>query len=316
MPDPTAPLSQATLNRRRLLLGAAGAMASLLTLPRLGLGDEPAAAPATQPLASHRYKVAACDWIMLKRQTPGAITRAKESGCDGVETDMGPLSKNPTFTNKFLQEPGFAEKYLASCREHGIEISSLAMSGYYAQPFHERPYEQPLRDCIATLKLLGVKVAFLPLGVHGDLVKFPDRRPAIVERLKRIGEWAEEAGVVIGIETSLDAAGDCALLDEIGSQGVRIYFNFQNPVNNGRDLYQELQTLGRDRICQIHPTNNDVYWLKDDPAIDMPRAKKTLDDMGWSGWLVIERSRHKDHGRDVVLNFSTNARYLKQVFQG
>ena len=108
---------------------------------------------ATQPAAWNgtglRYKVSACDWIMLKRQTNGAITRAKESNCDGVETDMGPLSKNPTFANKFLSEPGFAEKYLADCKANGIEISSIAMSGYYGQTFPERPYEQPLKEATA-----------------------------------------------------------------------------------------------------------------------------------------------------------------------
>jgi len=299
---------------RRQWLASTSAAAIAAALGARARADGPTTRPA--PTAGgHRYKVAACDWIMLKRQTPGAIIRAKQCGCDGVETDMGPLSKNPTFANKFLQEPGFAERYLASCRENGIEISSIAMSGYYAQSFPERPYERPLRDCIATCKLLGVRTAFLPLGVYGDVSRRPWHYAAIVERLKRVGEWAAEAGVTIGVETALDAEGDCHFLDDVGSPAVRIYYNFQNPVNDGRDLLKELRTLGRDRICQIHPTNNDVHWLQDDPAIDMPAVRRTLDEMGWSGWLVIERSRRADRGRDVVGNFTANATYLKSVFQ-
>jgi len=37
--------------------------------------------------------------------------------------------------------------------------------------------------------------------------------------------------------------------------------------------------------------------------------------MGWSGWLVIERSRDSKDPRNVKWNFSANAAYLKSVFQ-
>ncbi len=302
------------MSRRQCLTTFGAMVAASLVAPLFSFAQ---VAPSTQPVKKDlRYKISACDWIMLKRQTPGAITRAKECGCDGVETDMGPLSKEPTFAkNQFFFKPGFTEEYLESCRKNEIEISSIAMSGYYAQPFPDRPYEQPLKDCIATCKLLGVKVAFLPLGVYSEFGRYPAKLPIIADRLKRIAGWAEEAGVVIGIESSLDAAGECALIDYVNSPSLKSYFNFENALQGGRDLCKELQIMGKDRICQIHATNKDVHWLKDDPDIDMPKVKKTLDDMGWSGWLVIERSRNINHGRDVVLNFSTNAKYLKSIFQ-
>ena len=47
----------------------------------------------------------------------------------------------------------------------------------------------------------------------------------------------------------------------------------------------------------------------------MPKIKLILDDMGWSGWLVIERSRDAGNSRDVVGNFGANTRYLKSIFQ-
>lgn len=296
------------ISRRNMLASTLAFGAAALVGPNLLRAQDPTTAPENK-----RYRISACDWIMLKRQTPGAISRAAECGCDGVEADMGPLSKNPTFQNKFLQEDGFAEKYLAECKKHNIEISSIAMSGYYAQAFAERPYEQPLKDCIATCKLLGVKTAFLPLGVS-DVAERPWLYNETVERLKRVGDWAGEAGVTIGIETMLKAESQCKMLGDINNPAIRIYYNFQDGLRNGRNLIKELQTLG-DRIVQIHPTNDDVYWLQDDPAIKMPEVKKTLDEMGYEGWLVIERSRHKDHGRDVKLNFTTNASYLKKIFQ-
>ena len=88
-----------------------------------------------------------------------------------------------------------------------------------------------------------------------------------------------------------------------------------NALQNGRDVIAELETLGTDRICQIHCTDTDGVWLENNPRIDIPKVKQTLDNMGWSGWLVIERSRDATNTRNVVWNYGANTRYLKSVFQ-
>jgi sugar phosphate isomerase/epimerase len=228
---------------------------------------------------------------------------------------MGGLGSRDTFDNK-LFDPIARAEFAAEAKARGIRICSIAMSGFYAQSFAERE-TVPLmvRDCINTMVLTGVKTAFLPLGVKGDLIQHPELRPAIVERLKLAAQMAEAAGVVIGIETALDAAGEAALLDDVGSAAVRSYFNFANALQNGRDLLKELKVLGRERICQIHCTDEDGVWLENNTRIDMPAVRQTLDNMGWSGWLVMERSRDASNPRDVVGNYGANARYLKRVFQ-
>ncbi|HLZ55133.1 MAG TPA: sugar phosphate isomerase/epimerase family protein [Verrucomicrobiae bacterium] len=276
---------------------------------------QPDHAPATPAIPDFRYKIAACDWMMLKRQKPGAFPLAREIGVDGVEVDMGGLGDRPTFDNH-LADPKIRRQFLDTARQLGLEICSLAMSGFYAQSFAERPtVPRMVQDCIETMTAMNVKVAFLPLGVPCDLFKRPELRPAVVARLKTIAPKAEAAGIVIGIETALDAAGEVKLLEDVGSPAIGSYFNFANAVENGRDLIHELRTLGRDRICQIHCTDRDGVWLQDDSRIDMPQVKRTLDAMGWRGWLVIERSRSAKDPRNVKLNFGANAAYLKSIFQ-
>lgn len=292
---------------RRHFLGASAALASGWLLS----GRSAATAPVAQ-----RYRIAVCDWMILKRQKLGAFQLARELGADGVEVDMGGLGQRETFDSK-LGDPAVREQFLAKARELDLGIPSLAMSGFYAQSFAERAgVERMVQECIDTMVTMNVKVAFLPLGVQGDLVKRPELRPAILGRLKAIAPRAEKAGVVIGIETALDAAGEAALLDEVGSTAIRSYFNFANALQAGRDLHAELRTLGRERICQIHCTDEDGVWLQDNPRLDMPKVKQTLDAMGWSGWLVIERSRDARDPRNVKRNFGANAAYLKSVFQG
>lgn len=126
---------------------------------------------------------------------------------------------------------------------------------------------------------------------------------------------AQDAGVVIGIETALSATEEVQLLKEINSPAIKIYFNFSNPLKEGRDLIKELKILGKERISMIHATNKDSVWLQNDPQIDMYKVKKTLDEMGWSGWLVIERSRDANKARDTKYNYGANTTYLKKVFQ-
>jgi sugar phosphate isomerase/epimerase len=304
------------VSRRRFIGAAATAAGFLATRGYSGAAEAlaPASAPAATPLPDQRYKIAVCDWMILKRQKLGAFQLTKDIGADGVEVDMGSLGDRETFDNQ-LANPEVRRLFLDKARELNLEICSLAMSGFYAQSFAERP-TVPLmvQGCVDTMQAMNVKIAFLPLGVRSDLVKHPELRPAVVERLKALAPKAEEAGVVLGLETVLDAVGEIKLLEEIGSPAVRIYFNFANALQAGRDLLKELRTLGKDRICQIHCTNEDGVWLENDPKIDMPRVKQTLDEMGWSGWLVIERSRDAKDARNVKRNFGANTAYLKSVF--
>lgn len=309
-----SPMNTARFSRRRFIRKSAGlAVASLLGSRLSALSDltaSPSGASSPQ-----RYRVGVCDWMILKRQKLSAFERAKEIGADGVEVDMGSLGQRETFESK-LGDPEQRRQFLDKAGALNLGICSIAMSGFYAQSFAERPtVPRMVQDTLDTMVAMQVKVAFLPLGVTCDLVRHPELRAPIVERLKAAGKRAEEAGVVIGIETALDAEGEIQLLEEIGSSAIRIYFNFANPLQNGRDLCEELRVLGKDRICQIHASNKDGVWLENDPQIDMPRVKQTLDEMGWGGWLVVERSRDANDPRNVVRNFGANVAYLKEVFQ-
>lgn len=246
-----------------------------------------------------RYKVSVCDWMILKRQKIGEFALARELGCDGIEVDMGGLGKRDTFDNK-LRYLHFQKLFKEKAKENNIEISSIAMSGFYGQSFVERSnYVELVQDCLNTMKAMNVKTAFLPLGVC-NLTKNPDLRPELVRRMKVVGDMAAAEGLVIGIETSLDAKGDVELLKEINSKGIKIYFKFQNALEAGRDVCRELEILGKENLCElIHCTDTDGVTLEHNTRLDMKKVKVTLDRMGWSGWLVMERSRDKNDVHNV-----------------
>ena len=252
--------------------------------------------------------------MMLKRQTPGALTRAKECELDGVEVDMGPLGKRPDFENK-LREPDFRDAYLAQAKNLGLEISSFAMSAFYGQSVAEHPKaEHFCKDWIDLMPQLGTKVGFLPVIFRKE------DEPGVavgkvVALMKKVAPRAEKAGVIIGLNTSLDAAANKRMLDDIASPAVRIAYNCGEAIDASRDVYAELQILGKDRISQVIPTLSDGVWLENDKRIDVPKLKQVLDDIGWRGWLVLQRSRDASKARDVNYNFGGNAKYLRSIFQ-
>ncbi len=270
---------------------------------------------SAQSNKKQQYKVAVCDWMILKRQKLSAFDLANDIKADGIELDMGSLGDRPTFESK-LGDPIERQKFLDKSKELNVGISSIAMSGFYAQSFAKREtVTQMVDDCIMTMKNMNIKVAYLPLGTQCNLVKNPELRPIVIERLKWAGKQVGKIGGVIAVETSLNATEEKKLLEEIGSKNIKSSFNFANAIDNGRDISSELKILGKKHLAQIHASNTDKVWLENDTAIDMPKIKKTLDEMKWSGWLIVERSRDINQVHNVKANYGANVAYLKRIFQ-
>ena len=70
-----------------------------------------------------RYKIAVCDWMILKRQKIGSFQLVHELKGDGVELDMGSLGKREMFDNK-LREPHFQQLF----RETAHILSRISAS--------------------------------------------------------------------------------------------------------------------------------------------------------------------------------------------
>ena len=276
-------------------------MIVLLTIPVTGVCQQ-------------NFRIAACDWMMLKRQKLGEFQLAKDIHADGIEMDMGPLGSRPQFDNK-LRDPHFQELFPRTADSLGIEVPSVAMSGFFAQSLLKREnYKELVQDCLNTMKHMKSQVAFLPLGGCGkEWVTDPVLRAELIHRLHTIGEMAKREGKVIGIRTGLDAKESKRMLKEIHSDGIKIYYNLQDAVDSHRDVCKELKVLGKDRICQIHASLTDSVTLDKDPRINMRQVVKTLNQIGWRGWLVVERSRDASRVRDVRYNYGTNINYLREI---
>ena len=269
----------------------------------------------TEAQNTPKYRVAVCDWMILKRQKLGEFALARQINADGVEMDMGPLGNRVLFDNRFRNADD-ARVFKHTADSLGIEVPSVAMSGFFAQNFITREnYVELLKDCFNTMGIFNSKVAFVPLGGCGkDRKKQGVMHDTLVARLHVAGEMARKRGVVVAIRTAMDAKYDIKLLKQIHSNGVKIYYNLQDAADSKRDICNELKKIGRENIAQIHASNTDSTILRYDNKIDLHKIKRTLDRMGWNGWLVVERSRDVKRIKDVKYNFGSNVEYLKEVF--
>ena len=269
------------------------------------------------PMASQQcYHVGVCDWMILKRQKLGEFALARELGADGVELDMGGLGQREMFDNK-LRDASEAAHFKGVADSLGVAIGAVAMSGFYAQDFTRRDnYMELMGDCFDTMDRLGSQpVAFLPLGGCGnDWPADKAKRKEVVRRLHAIGEEARRRGKRVGIDTPLDAKGNLRLLREVNSEGIAIFYKLQTALELGLDIAADLRRLQARNICAIHATNTDARWLRNDSTIDLPLIRRTLDDMGWKGWLFVERSRDTTMVKNVKMNYGANVGYLKEVF--
>ncbi len=269
-----------------------------------------------ETFAQERYQVGVCDWMILKRQKLGEFSRAQEIGADGVELDMGGLGNRAAFDNQ-LRAPEQAALFKHVADSLGVKIGAMAMSGFYGQSLAKKDsYREMAMDCFNTMDLMGSgPVVFLPLGGSGnEWTTDKALRKEIVKRLHELGEMAKARGKIIGIDTPLDANGNKKLLKEINSEGVKIFYKWQTILENKWDLLKDIKALGAKNICAMHASNTDGVCLRDDKQVDVPAIKTLLDQMKWSGWLFVERSRDTTMVRNVVANYSNNVNYLKSIF--
>ena len=283
------------ITRREALAAAAG----------VGL----ALSPALRALAADEkrlFRIGACDWSIQSRGTPDALKMAKKIGLDGVEVSFGAPGEPYD-----LRKEEVRRQYLETAKEQGVAIASLAMGMLNQVPYSSDPNaEKWVRQCVEVMPKLDQKVVLLAFFGKGDIKGKPDLQEEVIRRLQRVAPAAEEAGVVLGVESWLNVDDHLRILDAVGSPAVQVYYDVANMENQGYDLYQEIRRLGRDRICQVHCKENGFLLGKG--RVDFVKVREALEEIGWSGWLVIEGAVPR--GKSMLDSYVLNQKYLRSVF--
>ena len=288
------------ITRRRMMADSARAVAGLAVT----CSCAPFAERQSSKACPGGFKLAVCDWTIQKMTNPASLEVAKRIGLDGVQVDFGRGQDDLPLFNSNLQK-----KFLDARQEHQVEIASLALGALNGVPYKSDPRAERWVDrSIDVCKVFGVNVILLAFFGEGDLQNDAEGTDTVVQRLKKVAPKAEDAGVTLGIESWLSAEQHMDIIDKVGSNAVKVYYDVANSHKAGYDIYSEIRQLGK-LICEFHAKDYDNLYGKGSIAFQEVRA--AMDDIGYRGWLVMEGTKMP---LGVEESCRYDAEYLRTIF--
>ena len=252
------------------------------------------------------YRIGACDWSIGKQSDVDALALAKTLGLDGVQVSLGTVQNGMHLRRKDVQQT-----YLEAVAAYGVEISSLAIGELNNVPYKSEPEtEEWVRDSIHVAKAMGCRVVLLAFFSKGDLKGDEAGIAEVIRRLKKVAPIAEQADIILGIESWLSADELLAIIDKVGSTHVRVYYDVANATEMGYDIYSEMKQLGSEYICEVHAKENGA--LLGQGKIDFQKVHHTLVEIGYKEWVVLEGG--VPPGMNVKEAYLANTRYIRSIF--
>jgi sugar phosphate isomerase/epimerase len=237
-----------------------------------------------------------------------SLEQAKLAGLDGVEIGVGNAADKLS-----LADPAVRRDYREQMTRTGLVISSLMMGVLNSNPLASDPRAPAwLEQCIDAAKDLGAGVILVAFFGKGDLLQDGQLKredvKSVVARLRRAAPRAADAGVVLAIENTLSARQNLDILDQIGSQGVRVYYDVGNSSSRGYDVPAEIRLL-KEQIACIHFKDRNHYL--GEGTIQFEPIAAAIKAIGYSGWIVMETA---NPSKDAVTDARRNAAFIRRLF--
>lgn len=251
------------------------------------------------------FKIGVVDWKLGKTGDPGSFEIAKKLGIDGVQVSLAPKESLIPLKEKSVQQ-----KFIAESKKHNVQITSLAIGALNGTPYKSSPIaEKWVAESIDVCKALGVTNVLLAFfGKRAEIQGDHKGIEEVVKRLKKIAPKAEDAGVVLGLESWLSAWETKAIIDRVGSKSVKMYYDVGNSHLQGYDIYEEIRWLGTENICEFHA--KDYSYIFGKGKVNFPAVREAMDDIGYRGWIQIEGKTPLG----LEESYRQNEKYLRKIF--
>ena len=260
-------------------------------------------------------------WAFAGRDADECLTIAKEYGYQGIEwalSDVGPVRYDSTEADiKALRE---------KVESYGLETYSMAWDHCWEFPLTDpdpairAKAEDCVRKQLQCASWLGCDTILVLPGIVEnirpgfDVVSYADVYERSLEALKRLAKFAEECGVVIGLENVaskflLSPIELRDFIDKVGSPWVKAYFDIGNVLQVGYPDHW-IDILG-DRIAKVHIKdffkNTAVQTHIGLGEVDYKAALGALDRIGYDGWVTAEVFPNEGETNDYILEFNSKA---------
>jgi sugar phosphate isomerase/epimerase len=264
-------------------------------------------APLLEAREKGGFKIGACDWSIGRMADPGALEVAKAIGLDGVQVSLGTEANGMS-----LRTPAVQQAYREAAQRAGVAIASLAIGELNNIPYKADPRTiEWVSDSVEATRALGCRVVLMAFFHKGDLKGDRAGTDEVVRRLRDVAPKAEQAGVILGIESWLSAEEHMDIIDRVGSRAVQVYYDVANSEKMGYDIYREMRWLGKKGvICEFHMKENGS--LLGQGRVDFKRVREAIDEIGYTGWMQIEGAMPS--GGQLLPSYTANLGFLRGLF--
>ena len=261
----------------------------------------------------------------FKKTHEEGIKKAAELGLDGVQIYAT--------TGEFSPQLSAEEKaeYKRLVQENGLSVSALCgdMGGYGFEIAEDNPERiEKTKRIIDLAAEFGAKVVTTHIGVIPDEKTHP-RYEVMLSALTECGLYAKEKGVTLAIETGPEKAKTLLAFIEDTKGGVGVNLDPANfTMVTGQDAVEAVYML-KNYIVHTHAKDGKMLNKRQNPAdvyhafavggvdalnacegfeelplgegdVDWDQYIKALQEIGYDGFLTIERECGDDPAADIV----------------
>ena len=239
------------------------------------------------------------------------LSKAGELGFQGIEFGIGlDYKENPLWTGDGNVRQAMKE----AAQTTGVEAASICLhllnyvenSPASSEAEHRKTADEIIRKTIEACAHIGASVILVPF-FGTAILKSEEQIQQLISEMKKLSPFAEEKGVCLALETSLDAADMVRIVEAVDSDCVQVYFDTGNTAGIGYDIVQEIERLG-EYIVQTH--------IKDSPSgtlgagrIDFKSAIGAFERVGFDGYLMLETPAIDDSVAEAIKNLD----YIRQI---
>jgi len=257
----------------------------------------------SETLSRASWKIGICDWDVRATGRPDAFAVSKELGFEGVQVTYQPDGPDS------LSDITNRTKFLEATKESGVSIASLCLGLLNERPLATTPEAVGwVEDCIDTMVAMDIKQVLVPFFGNADMTEHKEHQPLVIEKFKRLAPFAEKNGKILAVESYLSAEDLMKLIDDIGSDAIKVYYDVRNSSNKNYDIFREIALLGKHKlISQIH-FKEDSHRLGEGD-INFSNVCETLEKTGYDDWVVVESSITDDWRQSQI----ANAQFVKKL---
>lgn len=238
----------------------------------------------------------------LKLGAVEALPLAAKLGFDGIEICIG----QDTSVNPLWQDGGI-DQVKAAMESSGAVVSSLS-PGYFASchpvvddPALRQHGHNLMLECIERCAPVGAGYLLVPMFPK-DMDDWADEKwQALIDGFQPLAQAAADAGVLLCLETTFSADHLDRIIDGVGNDAFKVYYDTANTTNLGYHSPTEIRQLGA-KIGAIHVKDTDNQHLGDG-RVPWAGCSRACSDIEYDGWLVLETPAGDDPAISAARNY-------------